>query len=112
MAFDDFLEPFRMMDYVSQPDGLGGFQMAHVPGAPFSASIYVNNSNEAQIAGRTGNKAIFTIMTRKNVELEQNDVVLRQRDGRKYRITGNAIDKSTPDSAGLQLRAVTAEVIS
>lgn len=112
MAFEDFLETFQMMDYVSQSDGLGGFQMVHVPGAPFRASIYVNSSNEAQIAGRTGNKAIFTILTLKNVELEQNDVVLRNRDGRKYRITGNAIDKSTPDSAGLQLRSVTAEVIT
>lgn len=112
MAFEDFLESFQMMDYVSQPDGMGGFVMNHVPGAHFRASIYVNSSNEAEIAGRTGNKAIFTIMTLKNVELEQNDVILRQRDGRKYRITGNAIDKSTPDSAGLQLRSVTAEVIS
>lgn len=112
MAFEDFLEPFQMMDYVSQSDGLGGFEMAHVPGAPFLAAIYVNDSDEAQIAGRTGNKAIFTILTRKNVELEQNDVVYRQRDGRKYRITGNAIDKSTPDTAGLQLRSVTAEVIT
>lgn len=112
MAFEDFLEDFQMMDYVSQPDGLGGFQMVHTPGAAFRASIYVNSSNEAQIAGRTGNKAIFTIMTLKNVELEQNDVVLRRRDNRKYRITGNAIDKSTPDSAGLQLRSVTAEVIT
>lgn len=112
MAFEDFLEAFQMMDYVSQPDGLGGFIMQHVPGATFQASIYVNNSNEAQIAGRTGNKAIFTIMTLKNVELELNDVVLRKRDGRRYRITGNAIDKSTPDTAGLQLRSVTAEVIT
>ena len=112
MAFEDFLESFQMMDYVSHPDGMGGFIMNHVPGAHFRASIYVNSSNEAEIAGRTGNKAIFTVMTLKNVELEQNDVILRQRDGRKYRITGNAIDKSTPDSAGLQLRSVTAEVIT
>lgn len=112
MPFEDFLESFQMMDYVSQPDGMGGFVMKHVPGAHFRASIYVNSSNEAEIAGRTGNKAIFTVMTLKNVELEQNDVILRQRDGRKYRITGNAIDKSTPDSAGLQLRSVTAEVIT
>lgn len=112
MPFEDFLESFQMMDYLSQPDGLGGFTMEHVPGAAFQASIYVNSSSEAQIAGRTGSKALFTIMTRKNVELEQNDVVLRLKDGRRYRITGNAIDKSTPDNAGLQLRSVTAEVIT
>lgn len=112
MAFEDFMETFQFMDYVSKPDGMGGFTLEHVPGAVFCASIYVNSSSEAEIAGRTGNKALFTIMTRKNVELEQNDVIFRQRDGRKYRITGNAIDKSTPDHAGLQLRSVTAEVIT
>lgn len=112
MAFEDFMETFQFMDYVSKPDGMGGFTLEHVPGAVFRASIYVNSSSEAEIAGRTGNKALFTIMTRKNVELEQNDVIFRQRDGRKYRITGNAIDKSTPDHAGLQLRSVTAEVIT
>ena len=112
MAFEDFLEKFQMMDYVSQSDGMGGFIMQHVPGAEFRAAIYVNSSSEAQIADRTGNKALFTIMTQKNVELEQNDVVLRQRDGRRYRITGNAIDDCTPDKAGLQLRSVTAEVIT
>ena len=54
MAFVDFLESFLMMDYVSQPDGMGGFVMNHVPGAHFRASIFVNSSNEAVIAGRTG----------------------------------------------------------
>lgn len=112
MAFEDFLEPFQMMDYVSKPDGLGGFEYDHVPGAEFMAAIYVNSSSEAEIAGRTGNKALFTIMTKTNVELEQDDVVIRRRDGRKYHITGNAIDKTTPDVAGLQLRSVTAEVLT
>lgn len=112
MAFEDFMETFQFMDYVSESDGMGGFTLVHVPGAVFRASIYVNSSNEAEIAGRTGNKALFTVMTRKNVELEQNDVIFRQRDGRRYRITGNAIDKTTPDVADLELRSVTAEVIS
>lgn len=112
MALEDFFETFQMMDYVSRPDGLGGFVMQHVPGAHFQAGISVNSSNEAVIAGRTGNKAIFSITTRLNVELEMNDVVLRERDGRRYRITANAIDKTTPDVAQTQYRVVTAEVIT
>lgn len=111
MALEDFFEKFRMMDYVSQSDGLGGFQMVHVPGSPFVAGIYSIDSDEAVIAGRTGNRAVFRITTKLNVELEQNDVVLRERDGRKYRITGNALDKTTPDTAQVQYRVVTAEVI-
>lgn len=112
MALESFFEDFQFMDYRSQPDGLGGFVHEHVPGAMFRAGIYANRSNEAQIAGRTGSKTIYTITTRLNVELEQNDVVLRIRDGRRYRITGNAIDNTTPDVAHDQYREVDAEVIT
>lgn len=112
MALEDFFEMFQFMDHRSVSDGLGGFVHEHVPGASFRAGISANRSNEAEIAGRTGNRAIFTITTRLNVELEQNDVVLRHRDGRRYRITGNAIDTTTPDTAVEKYRVVTAEVIT
>lgn len=72
----------------------------------------MNTSNEAVIAGRVGNKAIFVIQTDLNVELEQNDVVLRKADNRMYRIAGNAFDKTTPDVATDQYREVPAEVIT
>lgn len=112
MALEDFFEDFQFMDYRSNPDGLGGFVHEHVPGAPFRAAIRALKSDEAVIAGRVGAKAIFRITTKLNVELEQNDVVLRLLDGRRYRITGNAIDNTTPDVAQVQQRVVTAEVIT
>lgn len=112
MALEDFFEDFRMMDYVSTSDGMGGFIMQHVPGADFRAGISANSSTEAVVADRVGTRTIFTITTRLNVELEQNDVVLRARDGRRYRITGNAVDTTTPDIAQQQYRCVTAEVIA
>lgn len=112
MALEDFFEDFQFMDYRSKPDGLGGFIHEHVPGAPFRAAIRVDSSSEAVIAGRVGTKAIFRITTKPNVELEQNDVVLRIKDGRRYRVTGNAIDDTTPDMAVVAQRIVTAEVIS
>lgn len=112
MSFTDFLEPCRMMDYVSVSDGMGGFVMDHVPGAEFLAAINMRSGDEMVVAGRTGNKAIFNVMTQLNVELEQNDVFLRLKDGRKYRVTGNAIDMTTPDIAGLKLRQTTAEVLT
>lgn len=111
MALEDFFEDFQLMDYRSVSDGMGGFKYEHVPGAPFRAGIDANRSNEAQIAGRTGSKTIFTVITRLNVELEQNDVILRKRDGRRYRITGNALDTTTPDVAREKYRVVNAEVI-
>lgn len=111
MSLEDFYEDFQFMDYRSVSDGMGGFKHEHVPGAPFRAGIYANSSNEAEIAGRTGSKTIFTVITRMNVELEQNDVILRKRDGRRYRITGNALDTTTPDVAREKYREVNAEVI-
>lgn len=112
MAREDFYEDFQIIDYISKPDGLGGVKWEQIPGAPFRAGIYLNSSNEAVIAGRVGNKAIFTIQTGLNVELEQNDVLLRKKDNRMYRIMGNAIDMTTPAVASDQYREVSAEVIS
>lgn len=111
MALEDFFEDFQFMDHLSVSDGTGGFKHEHVPDAPFRAGIDANRSNEAQIAGRTGNKTIFTVITRLNVELEQNDVILRKLDGRRYRITGNALDTTTPKVAREKYRVVNAEVI-
>ena len=112
MALEDFFEDFFFMDYRSEPDGMGGFVHEHVMGAPFRAACHAIKSDEAVIAGRVGNKALFRINTLLNVELEQNDVVFRVKDGRKYRITGNAIDSTTPDVAQVKHRVVTAEVIT
>ena len=66
----------------------------------------------AVMAGRLGNKAMFIIHTNLNVELEQNDGILRIKDNRMYRITGNAIDMTTPEVASDQYREVNAEVLS
>ena len=65
------------------------------------------------MAYQTGTKALFTITTLKNVELEQNDVVRRERDGRTYRIIGNAIDNTAPAKAvNVPIRTVQAEVVT
>lgn len=112
MAREEFYEDAQIIDYISKPDGLGGVIWEQVPGAPIKAGFIANNSNEAVIAGRLGNRALFTIQTGINVELEQNDVVFRRLDGRMYRIIGNAIDMTTPSVATDQYREVQAEVLT
>lgn len=112
MPREDFYEDAQIIDYISKPDGMGGVSWEKVPGAPFRAGFFVNNSNEAVIAGRLGNKAIFTIQTGMGVELEQNDVVLRVSEGRMYRVMSNAGDMTTPAVASDHYREVKAEVIS
>lgn len=112
MAREEFYEDAQIIDYISKPDGLGGVIWEQVPGALIKAGFIANNSNEAVIAGRLGNRALFTIQTGINVELEQNDVVLRRLDGRMYRIIGNAVDMTTPSVATDQYREVQAEVLT
>lgn len=111
MALEDFLESFIFMDYVSVPDGLGGLKYEFREGASFSAGIAELSSTEATIAYRNGLKTIFRITTKLGVELEQNDVVKRVKDGRLYRITSNAADTTTPDVAVVKHRWCTAEVM-
>lgn len=112
MAVEDFFEAFIVMDYVSRPDGQGGIEYVHQEGAEFRGGIHANSTTEAEIAYRSGTKTIYTITTLTGVELEQNDVVKRLRDGRLYRITGNAIDNTAPDMAqAARIRQVSAEVM-
>lgn len=111
MAVTDFFEAFTFLDYVSVDDGLGGMKFEFRDGATFSAGIIANSSTEAEIAYRSGVKTIFTIITEWGVELEHRDVIRRERDGRMYKITGNAIDNTAPDFADeVRTREVTAEV--
>lgn len=112
MAREDFYEDAQIIDYISKPDGLGGVRWEQVPGAPIKAGFFVNSSTEAVLAGRLGNKAIFTIQTGVNVELEQNDVVLRLSENRMYRVMSNAADKTTPAVASDHYREVIAEVLT
>lgn len=107
----DFFEDFVIQNKVSQPDGMGGVTWSYTDGVPFKAGISLNNSSEAQIAYKNGLRAIYTIVCRKVMNLKQDDVVKRTKDGRLYRITSNANDMETPAVAVEQYHQVTAEVI-
>lgn len=112
MALEDFYEDFIFMDYVSVSDGLGGIRYEFQEGAPFRAAIRTLNSDEVEVAYRNGLHTIYRITSGLNVVLEQNDVVMRVKDRRYYRITSDSLDNTTPDIAAVQQRHVTAEVMS
>ena len=111
MARHDYYEAFEVIKDVYQPDGLGGGAYERKVVQIIKAGVYVNTSNEAVIAGRVGNKAIFVIQTDADVCLKQHDIVRRKRDGAMFRVAGNAKDKTTPNVATEQYREVVAEVI-
>lgn len=106
---DEAMEECTMLDRVSMPDGQGGTLPAWVDGAPFRAAIAFNSSMQARMAEKQGVTALYTVSTRKNVNLQFRDVFRRESDKKIFRVTSDGDDNRTPASAGLNMRNVTAE---
>lgn len=101
-----------MMDKVTQSDGYGGEIKTYVDGAAFQAAIVFDSSMQARTAQAQGVTSLYTVTTRKNKVLEYHDVFRRLADGKIFRVTSDGDDKATPDSAGLNMRQVTAAEFS
>ena len=103
------MEKCTMLDRTSQSDGRGGFVYEWVDGAEFDAACVFDSSMQARVAEAAGVKALYTITTAKNVNLQYHDVFKRASDGKIFRVTSDGDDKKTPASATLNMRQVTAE---
>ena len=103
------MEECVMLDKTTAPDGYGGYRAKYVDGAEFSAAITFDTSIEARTAEQQGVTSMYTVTTGKEMTLEYHDVFRRSRDGKIFRVTSDGDDKYTPDSAGLNMRQVTAE---
>lgn len=102
-------EPCVMIDKTTQPDGYGGIEPAWTDGAQFECAIVLDASMQARRAQAQGVTALYTITTRKGINLQYHDVLRRVRDGKIFRVTSDGDDKRTPASAGLNMRQVSAE---
>lgn len=91
------------------PDGSGGYYSTYTPGAEFDAAITLDTSIEARTAEQAGVTAIYTVTTRKGLNLQYHDVFKRLRDNKIFRVKSDGDDKLTPKSAGLNMRQVNAE---
>lgn len=103
------MENCIIMDKQTTPDGYGGVITTWVEGATFEAAIVMDNSIEARIAEQQGVTAIYTVTTSKTINLQYHDVFKRERDNKIFRVTSDGDDKHTPNSAGLNMRQVSAE---
>lgn len=103
------MEDFRFIDKSHTPDGEGGYTVTWAEGAAFRAAIRLDNSIQAKRAQAEGVRDVYTIITDKSITLWNNDVLQRVETGEYYRITANGRDNKTPISAGLNMRAVSAE---
>lgn len=106
---DSAMTEVVMLEKIRTPDGEGGFTTAWNEGAPFVAAITFDTSMAARTAEKQGVTSLYTVTTRRRAMLQYHDVFKRLSDGKIFRVTSDGDDKFTPDSAGLDMRQVTAE---
>ena len=107
--YESALEPFVFLEKTRNPDGEGGFKTTWTEGTEFPAATKLDTSMQARIAEKQGVRSLFTIYTKKSISFDFHDVIMRKSDGKIFRITSEGKENKTPDSAALNMRAVTAE---
>jgi hypothetical protein len=105
----DAMENCTMLDRKSTPDATGGVKYEYVEGATFEAAIVYDSSIQARIGGAQGVTALYTVTTKKNINLQYHQVFRREGDGKTFRVTSDGDDNKTPKSAMLDMRQVNAE---
>lgn len=103
------MEPCVIMDKRTVSDGYGGFSTQWVDGATIDAAIVLDSSIQARIGEKQGVTALYTITTKKSVNLQFHDVLRRLSDGKIFRVKSDGDDNKTPVSARLNMRQVSAE---
>ena len=103
------MEKSYIMDKTTTPDGYGGVKTTWKEGAEILVAYAMDTSTESRIASQQGVTNRFTLYTKKSVNLRFPDVIKRDSDGKYFRITSDGDDRRTPNSAGLDLRAVEAQ---
>lgn len=103
------MENCIMLDKITRSDGYGGYITTYVPGAEFDAAITIDNSIESRVGQQAGVTAIYTVTTKKAINLQYHDVFKRSRDDKIFRVKSDGDDMHTPKSATLNMRQVTAE---
>ena len=106
---DNAMTPCVMMDRTTASDGAGGYIPICVEGAEFDAAITFDTSIQARVGEVQGVKSLYTVTTRKSMNLQGRDIFKRLEDDKVFRVTSDGDDNKTPPSARLNMRQVTAE---
>lgn len=107
---DETMEDCVMLDKITVPDIYGsGIITTYKEGAPFTANVVFDSSTQGKIAAVQGVKNLYTVITKKTIAFAYHDVFKRLSDGKIFRITSDGNDNKTPPSAGLNMRATSAE---
>lgn len=106
---DEAMETCTLYNKSTVRDGYGGYRDVYTKGVEFEAAIVLDSSIEARRAEQEGVTAVYTVTTRKALNLQYHTVFERNRDGKIFRVKSDGDDKLTPQSASLNMRQVTAE---
>lgn len=100
---EDYLQTkFRILDKTSRPDPLGGVIYVYQEGAEFLGGAVRDTTTDAQIANQQGGRTLFTLVVKKGLDLERNQLIRRVDDGSNYKLLTDMRDMQTPDHAGLK----------
>ena len=104
------MESFHMMDKTTTLDEYGGIKEEYKEGAKIELAPEFDASTQARIAQQEGVNVRYSFFMKKKYNIKFPDVIKRDADGQIFRITSNGKDNKTPDTAGLDLRKVEAEM--
>ena len=107
---EDFFEPFKRQNKAIQTDAYGAAYEFYSDGDTFQAGIANANSYEVQLAERRGLHVTHTLTFRTDTALNQNDRIVRVKDGTQYRVISDSSDMTTPVPAYQQYSVVWLEV--
>lgn len=106
---NDYMSTCTLIDKIRVSDGMGGYTVKWQDGAQIECAIRFDNSMQARVAEKQGVTSLYTIVTKKNINLQYHDVLRREEDGKIFRVTSDGDDNKTPPSASLNMREVSAE---
>lgn len=108
LLLDGFEKCAMLTKTGKRPDGEGGFIYYLELGEEFTAAFDFQASMQAKVAEKQGVTGLWNILVKRETRLEFHNVFKRLSDGQVFRVTSKD-DKSTPKSAGLDLRLISAE---
>jgi len=100
-------DTFYIMDKISVIDSYGSPVTAWTQGAPFKADLQEDTTIQTRIGEKLGVTSVYTVTTRKNINLAPLTVFRRKSDGRTFRVTSER--KKVPESAKIDMALFTAE---
>ena len=103
------MQDFQIVNKAIVDDGYGGTKDSWTDGAIIKGALVYNGANEMQIAQAMGSTNMYTFTVKREINLDYHTVIRRVSDGLIFRITNNADEYQTPQSATLNMRQYTAE---